>query len=88
MFYKFSHIFETCYWNKIRLNNVGKQKHVVMRLRNNCVIRYLTEIVLELFPVGNGDHFLRTRCLNYRNNHPGNFFFPERFPGFFLPLTT
>ena len=33
--------------------------------------------------IGN-DHFLRTRCLNYRNNHPGIFvFFPEGSFGLF-----
>ena len=34
-------------------------------------------------PTGN-DHFLRARCLNYRNNHPDIFvFLPEFFFGFF-----
>ena len=39
--------------------------------RNNYVIR-LGKKKFELFPIGN-DHFLRTRCLNYRNNHFGIF---------------
>ena len=41
--------------------------------RNNYRIRHV--FIPVRLPIGN-DHFLRARCLNYRNHHPGIFVFP------------